>query len=868
MAKDIDIGLPDGSEITVPAWSSEETQKQIYAVLKSMEGVNKDTVKKLEEAQRSDNKNTKKEIEALKDLGEDLKEGMQGGFLGGLVKAAGAAGGALGTLAKGTAVVVGGVAALGAGLTAAVAKTADFAMSYSDAIKPLVGSGIAFGNLGKQVDASVLDLTRLGFSADDAAKMINNTSTAFLRMGSQGLADFTSTLDVAAKKGAQFGMVQDEATEYLLTEMEERARAGLVERMNATQFAAMQYGILEDQISASRRLGKSVDDIADIQKAALGDDRLVALQNSFSGDDSQNKMINELVANLSAIPGLSDSDIADIIAAEQTGMGMESTEAYERLTASLSQTPGALEAYTASIGSSVDALINDNQEGFDAAQAEFAKTTKLTGDAVQDIIARANAGDETAKGQLIMLQQVAPEILGAAYTMSRFGEVAADQMGKAGEGLDVNAASEAAANLQNDIADMAGAVSTQTTRAAQAMTEFVETLSTTLNESGIKKEFIKIVDKAGDLAINGIDYLNTQVKGVAEDFIKISQDLSAAFTEGGLFGEGGVSELISANLITPLANALIEGVTSIFTSPTVIAAAVTGLGLLIGAMRLSLAGLPGIGTGGDPDSVGGGADKDKDGKSKGKGVKFGRGAKALIGGASGALLSGVFEIAELAGDISDINKDLAEGKITESESKIAKSTESGEAVGGTLGAAGFAAAGAAAGSIVPIVGTAVGALIGGGIGWYMGRKGGRAVGEGLGEAVFTPEQEALQAELLEIEEQLCTNITDASRAQLETRKQMAEAELELIKPIEQTQPINPTNQPVMVKPTEETETESTPGPVSQDGTPTQEVMSSQRSEPTDISSLEDLILMQTQILNDIKRNTKATVSTIADVANS
>ena len=67
---------------------------------------------------------------------------------------------------------------------------------------------------------------------------------------------------------------------------------------------------------------------------------------------------------------------------------------------------------------------------------------------------------------------------------------------------------------------------------------------------------------------------------------------------------------------------------------------------------------------------------------------------------------------------------------------------------------------------------------------------------------------------------------------------------------------------------EETETESTPGPVSQDGTPTQEVKSNQKSEPTDITSLEDLILLQTSILNDIKRNTKATVSTIADVANS
>lgn len=868
MAKDIDITLPEGGEITVPAWSTEETQKQIYNVLKSMNGVDKETLKKLEKAQRSEDKNNQKTIEALKDLSKDLKEGMNGGFLGGLAAAAGAAGGVLGTLAKGTTVVVAGVAALGAGLTAAVAKTADFAMSYSDAIKPLVGSGVAFGKLGKQVDASVLDLTRLGFSADEAAKMLNNTSTAFLRMGDQGLSEFTSTLNAAAKQGAKFGMVQDEATEYLLTELEERARSGLVEKMNATQFAAMQYGILEDQISASRRLGKTVDQIADIQKDVQGDDRVKALIQSFSGDESQNQMVNELISNLSAVPGLSSADIADIIAAEQSGMGMESTEAYERLTASLSQTPGALEAYTASIGNSVQALISDNQEGFDAAQTEFAKTTKLTGDAVQDIVARANAGDEQAKGQLILLQQIAPEILGAAGTMSRFGEVAEKQLGDIDGDAVVNQASEAAAKLQNDFADMAGAVSTQTTRAAQAMTEFVETLSTTLNQSEIKQGFLDLAKDAGDLAINGIQYLNTQVKGVAEDFIKVSQDIKAAFTQGGLFGEGGVSELISANLITPLANALIDGVTSIFTNPAVIAGALAGIGALMLAMRVSVAGLPGIGTGGD--LMPGGSDKDgKDGKAKGS--KFaGVGKRALISGAGGALLSGALELKELYDDFGDINEKLEAGKITQSQANIDKSAEGGEAAGGVMGAAGMAAAGAAAGSVVPIVGTAVGALIGGGIGWYLGRQGGRAMGEGLGEAVFTPEQEALEAELLKIEERLTGDINRRSQAQLETRKKHIEAELELLKPIEQTQPINPNNIPVMVTPPEDTEdTDTSTSPVSQDGTPTQEVLSNQNATtPTDdllrtlISQNESSI----SALEAIAKYTKGTAGSIAEVS--
>ena len=98
MAKEIDIRLPDGGEITVPAWSTEDTQRQIYSVLKSMQGVDKETVKKLEEAQRSDDKNSQKQIDALKQLGKDLKEGMDGGILGTLTKGASMAGSALGTL--------------------------------------------------------------------------------------------------------------------------------------------------------------------------------------------------------------------------------------------------------------------------------------------------------------------------------------------------------------------------------------------------------------------------------------------------------------------------------------------------------------------------------------------------------------------------------------------------------------------------------------------------------------------------------------------------------------------------------------------------------------------------------------------------
>ena len=660
-------------------------------------------------------------------------------------------------------------------------------------------------------------------------------------------------------------MAQDEATEYLLTELEERARSGVIDRMNATQFAALQYSILEDQIQASRRLGKTVDEIADIQKDVQGDDRITALINSFSGDETQNKMINELISNLSAVPGLSSADIADIIAAEQSGLGMETTEAYERLTASLSQTPGALEAYTQSIGDSVQALINDNQEGFEAAQASFAETTKLTGDAVQDIVARANAGDETARGQLIMLQQIAPELLGAAATMSRFGEVDAEQ--RAGEDdTAANQMVQTAKEFDNAVLGVTGAFTAEITRAQQEVNDTLGIMTQTITESGLVDGAKSLAETLGNMAVDGIKKANEGLATLAGDFVNFSTNLQQIYGEEGL---GGVADYITQaamdNIVMPLAKA----VGSIFTNPEVIAAAVAGIGALMLAMRTAVAGMPGIGAGGaGVDALAGGDADGKDGKGKG-GRGIGRGAKALVGGAGGFLLSGALEAMELSDDLTQIDQDLESGKIEEYEAKIAKTAETSEAVGGTAGAVGGAAAGAAVGSVVPLVGTAIGGLIGGAIGWYAGREGTRAVGEGLAEAVFTPEHIALENELAKIEERLTGDINNRTRRQLETRQKQVEAELELLTPVEQSQPVNPTNQPVMVTPPEETETDDTPGPVSQDGTPTQEVMSNQKSdEMTDISSLEDLILMQTQILNDIKKNTKATVSGIGDIASS
>ena len=809
MAKDIDITLPDGGEITVPGWSTEETQKQIYTLLKSMEGVDKETVKKLEEAQRSDDKNSKKEIEALKEISKDLKESNKAGFLGAMAMAAGAAGSALGLMGKAVGITAGAVTVMGGALVAGAKGVTSFATAYTDAIKPLAQTGVAFGSLGNAVDQSVMDLNSLGFSSAEAAKLINNSGTAFLRLGADGLAEFTKTMRTSAKEFQKFGMTTDEATEYLATELEERARAGIVEKLSASQMANLQMNILNDQIQATRRLGQSVDEIADFQKQVQDDPRIAGIINAFSGNADQERMIKSLITQLQAVPGLDGTDVADIISAQMEGRGIESTEAYGKVIVAMSQVPGALENFKESANEGFQAVATNNVEAFEKSQKTFDKSLSDTGKTIDDLLKRAAAGEQDARGVITTLNssEEGREFVRDAAVLAGLVERTAQVQTELTDTGDaqVNKTLAAATEFDNTMIEITGAFTEQITASQQAMVDGLDAVTTALVDSGIKDGAKGLATALGTMAVDGIETMTGKLQETATQFANFAQELPAIYDERGL---GGVSERIYQatldNIIKPISSAIYDA----FVSPTVLAgiaaAVIIPFGAQVVATALAMAigkRIGGYGAGGGTDGVvpgtDGGAGRDKDGKAKGGGRFGGRGA--LLAGGALTALTGVIEAVELAGDVADINKDLKEGAITRSDAQIAKTTEIAEGVGGTaMGVGGAMAAGAALGSMgMPVVGTAIGAAIAGGIAWWAGRKGARVLGEGLGEAVFTPEQEALELELAKIEERLSGDINRRTRQQLETRQKQVEAELELMKPLEISSPVNPNNIPIM-----------------------------------------------------------------------
>ena len=568
MAKDIDITLPDGGEITVPGWSTEETQKQIYTLLKSMEGVNKDTVKKLEEAQRSDDKNSKKEIEALKEISKDLKESNKAGFLGALAMAAGAAGSALGLMGKAVGITAGAVTVMGGALVAGAKGVTSFATAYTDAIKPLAQTGVAFGSLGDAVDQSVMDLNSLGFSSAEAAKLINNSGTAFLRMGADGLGEFTKTMRTSAKEFQKFGMTTDEATEYLATELEERARAGIVDKLNASQMANLQMNILNDQIQATRRLGRSVDEIADFQKQVKDDPRIAGIINAFSGNEDQRRMILSMITQLQDVPGLDGTDVADIIAAEMEGRGIESTEAYGKVIVAMGQVPGALENFKESVSDQFQAVATNNVDAFERSQKTFDKSLSDTGTAILDLQQRALAGEADARGIITTMNssEEGRAFVGQAAVMAGIverTEQASAELTDTGDVV-VNKLLATATKFDNTLIEITGAFTEQITASQQAMNDALDGVTTALVDSGIKDGVKALATSLGTMAVDGIETMTGKLGETATQFANFAQELPAIYDERGL---GGVSERIYQatldNIIKPIGDAIL----GLFTSP-------------------------------------------------------------------------------------------------------------------------------------------------------------------------------------------------------------------------------------------------------------------------------------------------------------
>jgi hypothetical protein len=188
-----------------------------------------------------------------------------------------------------------------------------------------------------------------------------------------------------------------------------------------------------------------------------------------------------------------------------------------------------------------------------------------------------------------------------------------------------------------------------------------------------------------------------------------------------------LTSLVQSTLL-PAFIFLMDHFTAIVVGLVAFKLALAGAALYVKAQEMKKA-ISGPGTAGNPAHVlvrnpgalggAGGVDVDGDGKKKGKGLgKLVKGA-GVVGAVVGAGM--------LYSDITDINQQEKDGKITAAQANEQK----GGAYGGTGGAMAGAMAGAALGSVVPVIGTAIGGIVGGIVGGYVGKKSGEAVGRSV-----------------------------------------------------------------------------------------------------------------------------------------
>ena len=278
----------DGNQYNIPDFALEDTQEKILATLKKAFNLNDKDIANAQKALDNDNKNSKAQIDALRQLGADIQTSAKGGgsLLGGLSKGLGIAGGALSFLTKGFVGLSATVATVGAGMAAlAVNLTKGFGDDLKNA--GLAETGAAFGDLGAELNTVVPGLMTLGYSVEDAAGAINDFRGAMTATSGKAIQGVITEFNKLTNGGARYGRTLTENLDYLADEIEFRTRLGFIDSQNTKQAATDAQEMMDNQINASKLLGKSVDEIANGVKDLFSGDLDIAAQLASLGPEAE-----------------------------------------------------------------------------------------------------------------------------------------------------------------------------------------------------------------------------------------------------------------------------------------------------------------------------------------------------------------------------------------------------------------------------------------------------------------------------------------------------------------------------------------------------------------------------------------------------
>ena len=281
----------NGSQGTVPDFAMEDTQAKILTALQKQFKLTSKDLALATRALKEEEKNSKGQIEALNNFGNNIKDALnaKGSLLGGLTS------GVTGTLkaTRGFASHLGSVTGMLATFAGAIVTTTlNLSKGFGDDLKSagLAETGAAFGALGAELNDVVPGLMTLGLSVDQAAGAINDFRGSMTQMSGTAIQGVITKFQEITNNGAQFGKTISESVEALSEELEYRARLGFLDEQTTARAAADAQEIMDSQISATKLLGKSVDEIANGVKDLFTGDLDIAASLANLGPDVEKEL--------------------------------------------------------------------------------------------------------------------------------------------------------------------------------------------------------------------------------------------------------------------------------------------------------------------------------------------------------------------------------------------------------------------------------------------------------------------------------------------------------------------------------------------------------------------------------------------------
>ena len=309
----------------VPLWATEITQLQIAKSLEKLVG-NQAMLKKLNDQMDKLNKRNKQSDDDLEDHQKEQTafQKTQQGILKGIkdnTKHGGVGVAILGNLRKDFKIVSTAALGLVGSFITGSALIVRSSINMGDNLTRLMQTGVGLDGVSGSTIQTIASLNRLGMTTEQVVSLLDAQSGVVQALSKEGFVKINQQFADLTNQGAQFGLTMQEATELLGEDLKIRERLGILGQIDSTQQAQRSQELYEQQLQATRLLGRSIEDIRGASRKTLEENASAALRlqqlSSNLGADAASEFITgfqKLAGNLAG-QGI-DQSLIDLLGNE------------------------------------------------------------------------------------------------------------------------------------------------------------------------------------------------------------------------------------------------------------------------------------------------------------------------------------------------------------------------------------------------------------------------------------------------------------------------------------------------------------------------------------------------------------------------